>query len=1583
MRVIKRSGRQEEVSFDKVINRIKSLCDEAPVIDIDVIDIAQQVIGEICDGIKTTELDEEAAKKCAYMVTVDPVYGELASRIIISNNHKNTSNSFSETVNTLYNNTDIHGKSVPLVSEGLYKIVRKHKFKLNDVIDYSRDYGFDYFAFKTLERAYLIKINGIIIERIQHLIMRVAIGLHEIKILNGEETIKIALETYDMMSTKCFTHATPTLFHAGTPVPQLLSCFLLGMTDSIGGIYKCLADCAQISKWAGGIGVHINNIRAEGSAIRGTNGQSNGIVPMLKVFNETARYVDQCVMPETIIYTTEGPMEIQYCEAGKTQIFTTNGPEVIENVLEHPYEGSMLEIEYNSNAPGLMITPEHPIYCLKNTTNDEFKYSDIRLLKRKLDIGIIEPEWVEAKNLTGSEMITYTIPQYEKDMPQITEDDCYMYGIMLAHWTMSNSDEYYSISYETSKETIVDRVFIEKYLNNHFVKYDIQNGQYGRNNYTTIKWKTNIRTPFRLSHFYNKQSKGLSIHPDWLNLPKHKIKYLLKGIYTSVYHEPDIEPDFKGFIQLNTRDFLQSVHYMLLRCGIFGDLSESIRRYPILQIPNIQEVHDIISIPHITPITDCAELDAFTSFYFKHNNIIYTNITQINSNKPNTTYDNHIPENKLTYKGTLYDLQMKDTHNYMLSSGIVHNGGGKRKGSIAIYLAPWHADIENFLNLKKNHGKEEMIARDLFYAVWISDVFMNRVKDNKLWSLMCPDECPGLADTYGDEFKQLYEKYEREGKMRKQVSARELYNKICTSQIETGVPYILYSDAANKKSNQKNIGTIKSSNLCVAPETLVLTDKGHKQIETLKDQTVNVWNGKEFSETTVRKTGENQELIKVTFSDETSIECTKYHKFHIQNTLESAFATVEILEAQKLKENMTLIKCEYPIIDNEQTMKYPYIQGNLCGDGAYVRHTIMLPPDLDKIDLVRAVPINYSLRSKLDWFAGYCDANGYINDGDQSLQMRSHNKEYLINIKLMLQTCGIFVSIFKNETKEQWRLFVSSQELQKLVNSGFNPKRLKITEHRPNRTAYRFVKVKSVEYTNRFSDTYCFNESKRHVGIFNGIITGNCSEILEYSDDKEYACCTLGSLCLSQCVVEKDFSHVKEVVIYTKDKCNYCKLSKMLCKQYNLTVKEVNLTNDSKQLEQLKIEFKETYGAEFKSFPQILIIDGNTDTTGTGTENTENTSANKYTYIGGYVEFEEYTRAYYDFEKLAKMTKVLANNLNEVIDINKYPVPETELSNKRHRPLGIGVQGLADVYAMMRYPFDSKEAMQLNKEIFATIYYSAMQKSISIAKKDGPYSSFKGSPLSEGKFQHNLWEIEPIKQVGTEEVNHKILDWDTLRSDVMEFGARNSLLTALMPTASTSQIMGNNECIEPFTSNIYLRRVLAGEFIVINKFLLRDLKHLGLWNKEMKNTLIYYKGSVQEIVAIPSTLRALYKTCWDIKQKIIVDQCADRGPYICQTQSMNIHMAHPTRKDIQNLHMYSWKKGLKTGLYYLRTKGGKSAQQVTIDPKLREKLLKQENDRKRQHSNPVLLESEENKSLIDEISSFEGNKVEACENCSA
>jgi ribonucleoside-diphosphate reductase alpha chain len=752
MYVIKRDGRKESVKFDKIQARIKKLCyGLSPVVD--PVQIAMRVIEGLYDGVTTRVLDDLAAEVTASMVTKHPDFAVLAARIAVSNLHKGTKKSFSETMTDLYEFVDPKtNKKAPMIADDVYKIIMENKEQLDSSIIYDRDFQYDFFGFKTLERAYLLKIEDEIVERPQHMLMRVAVGIHK-------DDIDSAVKTYNLMSEKWFTHATPTLFNAGTPKPQMSSCFLLTMKeDSIDGIYDTLKQCAKISQSAGGIGLAAHNIRATGSYIRGTNGTSNGIVPMLRVFNDTARYVDQ--------------------------------------------------------------------------------------------------------------------------------------------------------------------------------------------------------------------------------------------------------------------------------------------------------------------------------------------------------------------------------------------GGGKRKGSFAIYLEPWHADIFDFLDLKKNHGKEEQRARDLFYSLWVPDLFMKRVEENGEWTLMCPNECPGLSDTHGEEFEKLYLKYEKEGRGRKTIKAQELWFKILESQIETGTPYMLYKDAANGKSNQQNLGTIKSSNLC--------------------------------------------------------------------------------------------------------------------------------------------------------------------------------------------------------------------------------------------------------------------------------------TEIIEYTSPDEVAVCNLASIAL----------------------------------------------------------------------PKFINEDGE-----------------------------------FDHDKLFEVTYQVTLNLNKIIDGNYYPVKEAKNSNMRHRPIGIGVQGLADAFIQLRYPFDSEKARQLNKEIFETLYYASMTASKDLAKEEGAYETFEGSPLSEGKFQHDLWGVEPTDR----------WEWDVLREEVMKYGARNSLLLAPMPTASTSQILGNNECFEPYTSNIYTRRTLSGEFIVINKHLLRDLVKLDLWNEDMKNTLIAENGSIQNIPEIPENLKQLYKTAWEISQKSILEMAADRGAFICQSQSLNVFMENANFAKLTSMHFYGWKQGLKTGMYYLRTKAARDAIKFTVD----------------------------------------------------
>jgi ribonucleotide reductase alpha subunit len=876
MRVTKRSGRIEDMKFDKVTSRISTLTDGLSE-NVDSSKVAQQVFSSMYDGITTHEIDTLSAEICIGMITSDPDYEVLATRIVASNIQKTAPNTFHTAMKKLASSGIVTNEVVEVAAQ-----VKEHVKK-------ERDFDFGYFGLKTLEKSYLQKADGKVIETPQYMFMRVSIGIH------GKD-VPAVIETYDMMSQGMFIHATPTLFNAGTPRPQMSSCFLIAnKEDSIDGIYGTLTECAQISKWAGGIGMHIHNVRANKSRIRGTNGQSDGIIPMLRVFNSTARYVNQA---------------------------------------------------------------------------------------------------------------------------------------------------------------------------------------------------------------------------------------------------------------------------------------------------------------------------------------------------------------------------------------------GRRKGSIAVYLEPWHSDIMDFLELRLNQGDEEARCRDLFSALWIPDLFMKRVEEGGNWSLFCPDKAPGLSDCYGEEFEALYKKYEEEGRANESVPATEVWKAILKSQSETGTPYMLYKDSCNAKSNQKNLGVIKSSNLCVAPETKILTNDGQQTISELQDQDVEVWNGEEFSKVTVRKTGENQKLLTVTTSKGLSIRCTPYHKFWV-------VGHDEPIEAQNLQKDMKIIKHSLP--------------------------------------------------------------DGSIHDD---------------------------------------------------------------------------VKIVSVEDFGDTADTFCFNEPLKHRGVFNGILTGNCTEILEYTNKDETSVCNLASIALPKYV-----------------------------------------------------------NRETKTF---------------------------------------------DYDKLHETTKTVTKNLNRVIDRNFYPVETARRSNMKHRPIGLGVQGLADVFNLCGLPFDCEESRLMNAHIFETIYHAALESSSELAEVDGPYESFEGSPASKGILQPDMWEGE-TKFSGR-------YDWDEMRKRIMTKGLRNSLLLAPMPTASTAQILGNNECFEPYTTNIYLRRTLAGEFVVVNKHLVEDLKRVGLWSKEMKDLMVKAGGSIQNIIDIPDDIKKLYKTVWEISQKCIIDMAADRGRFIDQSQSMNLFMESPTMSKLSSMHMYAWKAGLKTGMYYLRSKAKARPIQFSLEP---------------------------------------------------
>lgn len=709
------------------------------------------------------------------------------------------------------------------------------------------------------------------------------------------------------------------------------------------------------------------------------------------------------------------------------------------------------------------------------------------------------------------------------------------------------------------------------------------------------------------------------------------------------------------------------------------------------------------------------------------------------------------------------------------------NQGGKRNGAIVTFLEPFHADVFAFCELRSNKGNEEERARDIFLGLWIPDLFMKRVESGGVWSLMCPNECPGLTNCYGEEFEELYERYEKEGRYRKQILAKELWFHILAQQIETGMPYMMYKDSVNRRSNQQNLGVIKSSNLCVSPDTYLLTSNGQIKIGELKDKYVNVWNGVEWSNVIVKQTGANVKLMKVILENGKELKCTPEHKFYMKSS------------------GKQIIKDCKDLVIGDELIDYRLPK---------LKHTPVLHNN--NID-ISVVPIDKTQDEILSWFGALYQKYNYG-------QICTNDKEYLMNTQLVLQTCGIDSSIHCDNIKENENSYIlcfDVKNLNKLTKYGININIISKSQLSKDNLNI----IKSVEYLDGVTDTYCLTEHKKHMAVFNGILTGQCAEIVEYTSSDEISVCTLSSICLPR-----------------------------------------------------------------------------------------------------FIEIEDGKKVF-NYKKLQYMAGMVTKNLNNVIDINMYPVEKAKKSNMRNRPLGIGIQGLSDVYCMMGIPYDSMEARIINKKISETIYYGALCMSNELAKKYGPYESFYdngGCPFSKGILQWHMWGL-------TEEDLLMGFDWKTLIKDIMEYGTRNSLLTTIMPTASSSQIMGNTESYEAIISNVSTRTTMAGEFTVINKHLVEDLIGLGLWNKEIQNELLYDKGSVQSIAAIPNNIKAIYKTAFELQNKPILIQSIERGPFIDQTQSFNMFCQVPDFDKLSSAHFFGWKGKLKTGMYYLKT-------QPAIDP---------------------------------------------------
>lgn len=1476
MKILKRNGTYEKLSFDRILYRIRKLANDKSLgvlksIDPDI--VAQRVVKSIYDGISSWELDEEAARISIGM-TENGEYQKLAARLVVSNLHKSTIECFSDVMEMLWCYTDEStGRDAGYISDEVIEVVRKHKDTLNYCMDFSRDYNFDYFGFKTLERSYLLKMNKriqvgdsfqnkmVVVERPQHMYLRVALGLFRDDIPN-------VLKTYDLISRGLFTFASPTLFNSATRMGQLSSCFLLGTDDSIDGIFKTITDCAKISKVAGGIGVHVTNIRGKGSLIRGTHGSSDGIIPMLKVYNDVSLYINQsgkrkgsfaCFVKDTKVCTiNKGVKNIQDVEIGDLVVTHKNRIQPVEQIHKNLLgERKIYKVSVMGNKD-IYVTGNHKFWSFytnkkslgwnsveelkllmdddKKTTrqacyvtmptgtgikNDKEQFIDVLDYKNVL---LNEPpitQLIEINNQVKPISETYDRNNNLKIANGnsinrkwiINEDLANLFGIWLGNGHVKKNKNYIrGIGFTVHK------------INHKLIDYIVDTSKivFGCNVTLYESKKSNVVYIDVNSHIVGKifttlfggYFNGKKLPDIIFSWPSNLVNSLLAGLITTDGH---IAKKSNITLGLSNEHLMTQIYHLCRNNGIKATyLNKSFVKgqtccHYTISIESHKDItNKIYKLYYDNRIEKCSE--------YHNKDYEFLKILSITETDRKDEY--------------VYTLGVKEDHSYNVEGLLVEN----------CYIEPWHVDIWEFLDLKKNQGHDNVRARDLFYALWIPDLFMKCVEDDIDWYLMCPDECPNLHDTYGEKFEELYNRYITEGKYRKKVRAQDLWFKILEAQIETGTPYMLYKDAANRKSNQRAYGTIRSSNLCVHGNTPILTRDGYIPIKTLENRQVDVWNGVEWSTTTIQKTGESQTMLTVHFSNGGELVCTPYHKFYDKEGIE--------IRAVDLQIGTSLMQPKkFPVIGDQLEGKYncAYTMGYIVAE----RVTTFGGPESE------IVPVNGTLRERLDWISGFIDYLR-ISEYDTSFGIPCVNLNLLSEIRLLLNTLGISPQI----NLEHRKILLSKSDLRQLQFLG-----LKVS---PNSSidegAKEEIKVIDVDYTPIVDDTYCFREERRGMGIFGGILTGQCSEIILYSDSKEISVCNLASIALPKFVDRK-----KRKV---------------------------------------------------------------------------------------------------DFELLKETARYIVRGMNRVIDVNYYSVPEAEFANKRHRPIGVGVQGLHDLFILMRVPFESDSARQLNKEVFEAIYYGCVEGSVDLAEEESPYETYRESPSAEGKLQFDLWAEENPDVLKFLEGSR--WDWNSLKERMKRSGLRNCALTTCMPTASTAQILGNTECIEPIDSCIFKRRVLSGDFTVINKFLVEDLQKLGLWSNEMKDRIILDNGSIQNIPQIPDEIKALYKTVWEISQKTLIDYSADRGPFIDHSQSLNLFVENPTIRKLSSMHFYGWKRGLKTGMYYLRSKTKSGAAKFSVDANLESK---HRDDRDREDRNPRQFTEEEKLAC-----SLENR--EACEACS-
>lgn len=1154
------------------------------------------------------------------------------------------------------------------------------------------------------------------------------------------------------------------------------NCFLLGIEDSLEGIFKAISDVAQISKWAGGVGIHVSNIRADRSYIYGTNGYSNGILPMIRLFNDTSRYIDQCLAADANVWTRErGWAPIASILSGEHVLTQWGVYEPVEKVVSHVVdEPAMLRVWVDGDR-SVDVTAEHAflmdIEGIEHAPDpEECSPTDPAAPTKSIYVPL--SDWS-----SGDRPHAIAIPSGAGAAPKTAPSTGWtplwatVLRLVLEHSPIIEDPRMWRLPAGRTMTGTIHPFSTTR---------ELPTGE------SLIEWAAGVLFPWV-----------------WQQDPR-TLRYEPSVPYEWLRGDPTVCRSYAGIL------------------GASGDPPTDRWWRTVVSPPSPPWVRFLESLwtLHRTPPQSIASFQKIESIPW--------------------CPDRH---------RVLYDLVIRNHPSYLTELGVAHNGGGKRNGAFAIYLEPWHADIRAFLHAKKNTGPEEERARDLFYGLWIPDLFMKRVISNGTWSLMCPKECPGLTECHSDEFERLYTEYEAKQQFKAQIGARELFAEMIKCQIETGTPYFLYKDTCNQRSNQKHLGTIRSSNLCVVGGTFLLTRDGHRPIGGCVGETVKIWNGETFVDAVPLQTTERSEsgLLEIVLSTGKTFQCTPDHLFHVMDNDVSTSSSP--CRAKDLRIGDRLVPHRLPPLQD------------------------LSPQALEDLGRVRKFVLQNAFRL------------------GESYYLRSDDPTSLQELHLGLDLMGIPSCLLHGQSSPSPLLQIHLDSW-KILNE---PIATLILLSGSTRTPIQETVKCVIAHPSAVSPVFCVREPIRHTAVFQGVLTGQCTEIIEYSDASEYAVCNLASISLPACC--RPNPRIREIVRIDRS------------------------------------------AARPRDDPEIrwLLARADKDTSALHDDLGLDPDAIRAVFQDGRSElfssveacWHTVLRPVFDFDRLADLTTELVRNLNSVIDQNRYPTPETRYSNLRHRPIGIGVQGLADVFCRMKIPFDAPDARALNRDIFETLYFTALRASCALAEEQGRHASFEGSPLSVGIFH---WEMTPERPLGA--MRHSAEEWDALRGSIRSHGVRNSLLIAPMPTASTSQILSNNECFEPYTSNFYTRRTSVGEFLIYNRELFSDMNALGCWTTTKRQELVWNRGSVQNLDGLPDWIRKVYRTVWEIPQKSIIDMAADRQFFIDQSQSLNLFLAEPNLDTLTKMHIYGWKKGLKTGSYYIRSRPPIATPHFALDPSL-------------------------------------------------